>query len=76
MDDRHDVYENRPAWKSIPVIVVTARDLSSAERQLLHGKVERILQTSGFRLDELAATGRDSIAAGANRTTDLPHSLQ
>jgi PAS domain S-box-containing protein len=33
-----------PAWQSIPVIVVTAKDLSPEERRRLNGSIEQIIQ--------------------------------
>jgi CheY-like chemotaxis protein len=38
---RHDLSE-----RALPVIVLTAKELSAAERQLLNGKVEQVLQKS------------------------------
>jgi signal transduction histidine kinase/CheY-like chemotaxis protein len=37
----------RPEWRTIPVLVVTALDLSEAERRRLYGAVERVIQKSG-----------------------------
>jgi signal transduction histidine kinase/DNA-binding response OmpR family regulator len=34
----------RPEWNAVPVIVVTAKDLSASDYARLHGSVERILQ--------------------------------
>ena len=39
--------------QSIPIVVVTAKDLSSAERQHLSGSVEQILQKGAYSRDEL-----------------------
>jgi CheY-like chemotaxis protein len=36
----------RPDWRGIPVVVVTAMDLSEAERRRLNGAVERVIQKS------------------------------
>jgi PAS domain S-box-containing protein len=33
-----------PAWRNIPVIVVTAKDLTEEDRRILSGKVEQILE--------------------------------
>ncbi len=61
------------AWKSIPVIVVTARDISAADRATLNGNVQRILQKSGYSLDDLVVTVREAVVAGAgNRRTAAP----
>jgi signal transduction histidine kinase/DNA-binding response OmpR family regulator len=40
-------------WRDIPVLVVTAKDLTPEERTRLNGDVERVLQKSGAELDEL-----------------------
>jgi len=42
-----------PEWRSIPIVVVTARDLSTEERQRLSGYVETILQKAGDSHDAL-----------------------
>jgi CheY-like chemotaxis protein len=34
----------RPEWSGIPVIVVTAKDLSASDYARLHGSAERILE--------------------------------
>jgi CheY-like chemotaxis protein len=43
----------RPEWQDIPVLVVTAKDLSIEERRRLSGDVERVMQKSASELDEL-----------------------
>ena len=40
-------------WKSIPVIVITARDLSAEDKIRLNGNVSRVLQKGLFSRDEL-----------------------
>jgi len=40
-------------WKSIPVIVITAKDLTAEDRMRLNGYVEMILQKGAFGQDEL-----------------------
>lgn len=39
-----------PDWRDIPVIVVTAKDLTEDDRTILSGKVEQILEKSAFSL--------------------------
>jgi CheY-like chemotaxis protein len=39
--------------RNIPVVVVTAKDLTSEDRQRLEGQVRRIFQKGGFSRDEL-----------------------
>jgi signal transduction histidine kinase/DNA-binding response OmpR family regulator len=43
----------RDDWRDIPVLVVTAKDLSAAERSRLNGDVERVLQKGAPELDAL-----------------------
>ena len=40
-------------WRDIPVLVVTAKDLTVEERGRLNGDVERVLQKGSFALDEM-----------------------
>jgi len=40
-------------WRTIPVIVVTAKDLSAEERQQLNGYVEQVLTKHAYDRDEL-----------------------
>jgi CheY-like chemotaxis protein len=42
-----DRVRRHPEWRSIPIVVVTARDLSAEERRRLSGYVETILQKAG-----------------------------
>jgi CheY-like chemotaxis protein len=44
---------SRAEWRDIPVLVVTAKDLTVAERSRLNGDVERVLQKGASELDEL-----------------------
>ena len=45
--------QTRDDWKLIPVIVVTAKDLTSEERGVLNGHVSRILQKGDYGREEL-----------------------
>ena len=42
-------------WPQVPIIVLTARDISSQERALLNGQVEKVLQKATTDFDELVA---------------------
>jgi hypothetical protein len=42
-----------PEWRDIPVLVLTAKDLSVEEQQRLNGHVERVMQKSASELNEL-----------------------
>jgi signal transduction histidine kinase/DNA-binding response OmpR family regulator len=44
---------NRPEWHDIPVVVVTALDLTEEDHRRLNGEVERVIQKSGHSRDEL-----------------------
>ena len=43
----------RPEWHDIPVLVVTAKDLSAEEHKRLNGDVERVMQKNASELNEL-----------------------
>ena len=42
-----------PQWKDIPVVVITAKDLTSKDRQRLSGYIEYIVQKGNYSLDIL-----------------------
>jgi GAF domain-containing protein/CheY-like chemotaxis protein len=42
-------------WRSIPIIVITAKDLTQEDRQRLNGYVEGILQKGAYKPEELLA---------------------
>jgi DNA-binding response OmpR family regulator len=50
-------------WRSIPVVVVTAKELGAVERGRLNGYVEGVLQKGEFSRDELLAKLRALVAA-------------
>jgi CheY-like chemotaxis protein len=57
-------------WRTIPIIVITAKELTPEERQRVHGSVEQILQKGAYSPEELlnevrrlaASCTRDSVA--------------
>jgi PAS domain S-box-containing protein len=51
-----------PAWRHIPVIVLTAMDLSVKEQQSLHQSVQLILEKSRFPLEQLLNQLRDLLS--------------
>jgi CheY-like chemotaxis protein len=53
----------RPEWQHIPVIVVTAKDLTSDDREKLSGMVDQVLEKSPYSRDELLEHIRDVVAA-------------
>jgi signal transduction histidine kinase/CheY-like chemotaxis protein/HAMP domain-containing protein len=51
------------AWRSIPVVVLTAKDLTLDDHQRLNGYVERILQKGAYSREELLREVRKLVAA-------------
>ena len=43
----------REEWKTIPVVIVTAKDLTTEDRKALNGHVSRILQKGAYDREEL-----------------------
>jgi CheY-like chemotaxis protein len=41
-----DELRSRPDWQDIPVVIITAKDLTDEDRERLNGGVERIIQKS------------------------------
>jgi CheY-like chemotaxis protein len=58
---RHD------AWRAIPIVVITARDLSREDHDRLNGYVEKILQKGAAGRDQLLAEVRELVAASVAR---------
>ncbi len=56
---------SRPEWRAVPVIVVTAKDLTEDDRRRLHGQVARIIQKSAITREELLAEIRALAAQNA-----------
>jgi signal transduction histidine kinase/CheY-like chemotaxis protein len=59
-----------PAWRSIPIVVVTSAELSGAERRRLNGYVETILNKKGASKDDILEQVRDALNENA-----VPHLL-
>ena len=55
----------RAEWRSIPIVVVTAQDLTNDDRRRLNGHVETILRKHGDSRDALLEQVRD-LLAGSN----------
>ena len=53
----------REEWRSIPVVVVTAKELTADERTRLQGQVEKLVQKGAYSRDELLAEVRDLVKA-------------
>ena len=53
----------RPEWQHIPVIVITAKDLSNEDRARLSGSVEEVLEKNAYTRDQLLKHMRESVAS-------------
>ena len=62
----------RPAWHDIPVVVVTAKDLTPEERRRLNGQVERVLAKGALGPEALLAEVRELVAASLARRRGAP----
>ena len=58
-----DEIRKREDWRSIPIIVVTAKELTAQDRQQLNGSVEKILQKGAYSREELIREVRDLVTA-------------
>jgi PAS domain S-box-containing protein len=56
-----EALRREPAWRPIPVVVVTAADLSAADRERLTGSVQQILQKGAYTPDQLLAEVRAQV---------------
>jgi signal transduction histidine kinase/DNA-binding response OmpR family regulator len=70
MDGFQFVAELRRRSLSIPVVVVTAKDLTDGERRKLSGEVEGLIQKRGTGRDELLAEILDLVASAAGPQGD------
>jgi PAS domain S-box-containing protein len=60
-----DRVRRHPEWRSIPIVVVTALDLSGEDRQRLSGCVEKVLHKAGNTHEALLYQVRDLLAGCA-----------
>ena len=58
----------RPDWMSIPVVVLTSKDLTVEERHRLNGNVEKILQKGAYSRDALLHEVKNVVAQCAARS--------
>jgi len=63
MDGFHFLHELRKvdAWKGIPVVVVTAKDLTADDRARLSGSVTAVIEKGAFERDELLDRVRELV---------------
>src|SRR5262249_8450033 len=58
-----EAFKSRPEWRAVPVLVVTGRDLTDADRRRLNGGIERIVQKGGYESDDLLREVGQALAA-------------
>jgi signal transduction histidine kinase/CheY-like chemotaxis protein len=62
---------NHEQWRSIPVVVITAKDITPEDRLRLNGYVEKILQKETYTSEKLLAEVRDLVVTCVNQTTTV-----
>jgi CheY-like chemotaxis protein len=58
------------AWRGLPIVVITGRDLSPEDRARLSGSVERVLAKGGHGSEALLREVRDLLARSTARRGD------
>lgn len=56
-----------PAWRTIPILVLTAKDLTPDDRERLHGRVEQVIQKWAGTREALLAEVRALVRASVER---------
>jgi CheY-like chemotaxis protein len=68
-----DPVRQHPEWRSIPIVVLTAKDLTAEERRRLNGSVETILRKAGDSGTALLNQVRDLVAKCSARRRSEEH---
>jgi len=56
----------RDEWRDIPVVVLTAKDITADDRRRLAGRADRVLQKGGLSLTDLADALRPLVSPASN----------
>jgi signal transduction histidine kinase/DNA-binding response OmpR family regulator len=64
--------QTRPEWRAIPVVVVTAKDLSAEEQAILSGRVAEVLLKGAYTRERLLAEVRERVAAWTRPPAGIP----
>ena len=59
--------QGNAVWRPIPIVVITAKDLSPEEHERLNGYVARVLQKGALSRETLLGEVRDLVAASASQ---------
>jgi CheY-like chemotaxis protein/two-component sensor histidine kinase len=54
----------KPEWRDIPVVVLTAKDVTAEDRRRLAGQADRVLQKGRLGLNDLSESLRSLVAPG------------
>ena len=57
----------RQEWRAIPIVVITAKDLTPADHRRLNGYVQRILQKAAYSHHDLLAEIRELVTSSLQR---------
>jgi CheY-like chemotaxis protein len=57
---------DEPAWRAVPIVVITAKDLSAEDHERLNGYVARVLQKGALSRETLLGQVRDLVAASTH----------
>jgi CheY-like chemotaxis protein/anti-sigma regulatory factor (Ser/Thr protein kinase) len=60
-------FRRHEPWRAIPIVVVTAKDLTHEDRDRLNGSVQKILQKGTHGRDQLLAEVRELVATSVAR---------
>jgi len=64
-----DELQQYESWRSIPVVVLTAKELTPEDRLQLNGGVENILQKGAYTRNELLTLVRNLVSASVHQGT-------
>jgi CheY-like chemotaxis protein/anti-sigma regulatory factor (Ser/Thr protein kinase) len=65
-------FRRHEPWRAIPIVVITAKDLSRDDRERLNGYVQKILQKGAYGRETLLAEVRDMVATSVARRRPRP----
>ena len=61
-----DEIEKRPEWQHIPVVILTGKDLTATERDLLQGRVRDVIRERLVSAKDLASVVRQTLREHAS----------